>query len=623
MRRGYRTHAYKGILSALLIACTDAVAPVNERAESRSFAREANDVARGIALALGSPQLRAVVRDAMRASPLNEHKLVLQQFVDTPEGRQLVAAAARALAVSEERFTQTVKALPEFDFYAPFARHRREWRATADVLVAATFDPDNRYLEAYSVDGEPIRLDHEDGTPSRALLILHPAETKARRLSLQRATTGETIQDADEDQVRVAARNRLNSVGFSPDSTYIDFWNFHTGDGWAGDSELRFEATFYDGVTHQLYYGTYRQGNVEEDEGYDVTAPLIDRHPRYSGDRLIIELWEDDWGGECSAFPVCDDDMGSVEYNFEERRVMKVFHPSYPHDDTEIIVDWFAGYNRIPSRVTTYPSSVTVSAGGTVQFFYSVFDQTGAALRPEDHAAPTWESFNTAVATVSSTGLLTGGPQEASTTVRLTVCPSPGFGREGSPCAQTTVPVHVQVPIASVVISPNPVNVPAGQWAYVNAIAYDANNQPIPGVSFTWQTDNPAIATASGGTVTGVAQGSTIVRATPSGGRPGPSGTATVNVSGAPPLQVSIQGNFDVPPYTTCRWWAAITNGVEPYTYRWYVSGSLVSEYDQLSWTSSTSGFDIRLDITDGNGRTASDSRYINVSSSSGGCVDM
>jgi hypothetical protein len=605
---------------AFLIACADAaVAPVDPTFEPRTTIEEATWVARGIALALRSPELRVTIRDAMRESALNEHKLVLQDFVATPAGHQLAAAAAAALEVSESSILQTVDRLPSLDFYAPFGKHRREWRATDDVLVATTFDPDTRYLDAFSIDGARVTLDYEDGTPSRPLLILHPAETKARRPSPVAAPRGETIQDADEDETRVIVENQLNSVGFSPDATYINFWNFHPGDGWFGDSELRFEAAFYDGFAQRYtHYGTYRHGNVEEDEGYNVTAEVIAVHPRNPGDILEIHLWEDDVGPECDTHPLCDDYYGWVEYRSSERRQMKQYVPEYA-PNTEIIVDWFMGYNRIPAEVTIWPSPATVGAGGTTQLFYNVRDQTGQFLAPDDHAPPTWESLNPSVATVSSTGLVTGGSSEASATIRITVCTAPGFQREGSPCAQKTVTVHVQVPIANISISPNPVNVPEGQWAYVSATAYDANNQPIPGISFTWQTDNPAIATTTGSSVSGIAQGTTTLRASARGR----TGTAVVNVTAAPQFQVSIQGHGEVPPYTTCRWWTGNYNGVEPYTYRWWVMGSLVSQDPVLSWTSSSSGFDISVEVTDGQGRVATSATYVNVSSSSGGCIDQ
>jgi Big-like domain-containing protein len=606
MRQACLTHACRGILSAALLACADsAVAPVDDRVTPRRADTDATEVARGIALALASPELRAIVRDAMRESDVNEHKLVLQEFADTPEGRRLFAAAASALDVSERRLVEIVKGLPEFDFYAPFARHRREWRATDDVLVGATLDPENRYLDAYSIHGEAIKLDHEDGVPSSPLLILHPGEKKWRRLRPQPPLSGETIEGPDERRPR-SDGVRQQSVGFNPDSVYIDEFAFGPGDGF-GDSELRFEASFRRN-SQTIATGRYEQGNVEEGERYDVTAPLIHLAPQpYSYDTLWVELWEDDCCGG-------DDYYGLVKFVSSDRLVEKCYH-CLEITASIIRLDWFVGSNRIPSRIIIQPSPAIVSTGGTVQLTYTVADQAGQPLQPNQHEAPTWESFNTAVATVSSSGLVTGGSQEASTTVRITVCPIYWYS-PGSPCKQETVPVHVQRPIANIYISPNPVNVAVGGSTSATATAYDANNQPIPGVSFTWQTDNPAIATVSGGNVYGVAQGSTVVRASARGR----TGTATVNVTTPSSLDVSINGPGGAPPYGTCSWWASVSGGSGSYTYNWYVNGSWQSSNQDLYYANNGSNFSIELNVTDSNGAPGSATRSVTVSSSEGEC---
>lgn len=76
----------------------------------------------------------------MRASPVTEHKLVLQEFVKTPGGRRLVEASAKASGVEVSTIEQLIARLPDMDFYAPFQEHRLTWKATADVFVAATMD---------------------------------------------------------------------------------------------------------------------------------------------------------------------------------------------------------------------------------------------------------------------------------------------------------------------------------------------------------------------------------------------------------------------------------------------------------------------------------------------------
>jgi hypothetical protein len=439
MRRTYHPHAYAALVSALLIACTDPVVePVDDGDELLTSTAEVSVVARGFALALASPQMRAMIRDAMRASDLNEHKLVLQDFADTPEGRQLLAAAASELAMSEERLIRMVKGLPEFDFYAPFAKHRREWRATADVTVAATFDPENRYLDAFSITGEMITLDYEDGVPSLALLILHPGERKVRQVLAHRRVGGETIEDPDERARRVD-RAVLQSVGFSPESVYIDFFNYHGDDLFAGDAELYFDASIQ--TSAGSFTGTYYQGNVENDEGYDVTAPLIHVAPRAVGEVLRLEVTEHDpWGGS--------DRYGPKEWRHDERLALKTLDQGDYGDAIDVRLDWFAGPNRIPSAITISPSQPAVAVGATLQLSYVAYDQAGNPMAPSHHAAPTWQTTNPAIATVSSTGLVTGNSQ-GTTTIKITICPTLS---PGSPCKQATFPLTV-FPGMSVYIS--------------------------------------------------------------------------------------------------------------------------------------------------------------------------
>lgn len=74
--------------SLFAIACSgDSAAPTGLAVETGAlsaevdFRRASEDVARGIALAMGDAGVRAAVRDAMRESLVTEHKLLLQDFV--------------------------------------------------------------------------------------------------------------------------------------------------------------------------------------------------------------------------------------------------------------------------------------------------------------------------------------------------------------------------------------------------------------------------------------------------------------------------------------------------------------------------------------------------------------
>src|SRR5207249_3362503 len=114
----------------------------------------------------------------------------------------------------------------------------------------------------------------------------------------------------------------------------------------------------------------------------------------------------------------------------------------------------------------------------------------------------TWASGNTGVATVSSTGLVTGVAQGQATITAASE------GQQGT-AAVTVIPV----PVASVTATPTPATVPAGQPLPV--ALKDANRNVLTGRVVTWASDNTAVATVnSNGLVTGVTQGQATITAT-------------------------------------------------------------------------------------------------------------
>jgi DNA/RNA endonuclease G (NUC1) len=86
--------------------------------------------------------------------------------------------------------------------------------------------------------------------------------------------------------------------------------------------------------------------------------------------------------------------------------------------------------------------------------------------------------------------------------------------------------------VASVAVSPATATVIVGSTQAFTAAAFDAAQQPISGVTFTWTTSAPAIATVTAsGVATGVAAGdATIIAAAPNG----VSGSAALHVTAVP-----------------------------------------------------------------------------------------
>jgi len=174
------------------------------------------------------------------------------------------------------------------------------------------------------------------------------------------------------------------------------------------------------------------------------------------------------------------------------------------------------------TQIVETPSSVTVMVGGTAQFSAYGRTKSGDSIA----VSVTWSSGNTAVATVSSSGLMTAvAPGQA--TISAT---------SGGKTAAATATV-TNVPVASVAVSPTTAGLTVGQTAQVTATPKDANGTPLSGRAVTWATSNATVATVSGsGVVTGVAAGSATITATSEG----QSGTSAVTVTNAPVASVTV-----------------------------------------------------------------------------------
>src|SRR5439155_14995989 len=132
----------------------------------------------------------------------------------------------------------------------------------------------------------------------------------------------------------------------------------------------------------------------------------------------------------------------------------------------------------------------------------------------------TWSSSNTAVATVSNSGLVSGV--------------TPGAGkitakREGK--SGTSSVTVTNVPVATVDVTPPSASVQAGQTVQLTATPRDGNGTPLSARTVTWSSSNTALATVSNsGLVSGVTPGTATITATSEG----KSGTSSVTVTNVP-----------------------------------------------------------------------------------------
>ncbi len=230
---------------------------------SRPREVEGTTVAQGLARAMSSADLRLLLRDALRDSRVTDHKVLLQSFSRTSAGRTVTAHAATSLNLTTPQFESSLQTLPEMDLYMPFRAHRRAWRGTNDVLVAASFDPNAAILEAFDVNGMSHRLNLADGVPSRPLVILHPSEPK-RPLTAIEPSGGETVE---QPPLIVAGleegENGGGGSGSPPVGVYLTRFYSYRNDGWWGSLEMEFRSyaweflPFYLNSSGWVYPGGY------------------------------------------------------------------------------------------------------------------------------------------------------------------------------------------------------------------------------------------------------------------------------------------------------------------------------------------------------------------------------
>jgi uncharacterized protein YjdB len=182
------------------------------------------------------------------------------------------------------------------------------------------------------------------------------------------------------------------------------------------------------------------------------------------------------------------------------------------------------------ASVEVSPSSVTLVARQSTQLVVTARDALGNVLSGR---TSTWSSSNTAVATVSATGVVTGVSPGA-VTISASVDGVTGF---------STVSI-LPVPVASITVTPNPASVVELQTVQLTATARDANGNILSGQSIAWASANTSVATVSPtGLVSGVAAGSTtIIASAPGAGTGGTTPTTSVplTVTYAPVASVQV-----------------------------------------------------------------------------------
>jgi len=159
--------------------------------------------------------------------------------------------------------------------------------------------------------------------------------------------------------------------------------------------------------------------------------------------------------------------------------------------------------------------------------------------------------------------------------------------------------------VRQVVIAPTAVNVYEGALSRPYAQFFNSSGDPVAGRTAVWSSDNPGIAqVASDGLITGIAAGTTTVRAMVDGAV----GTVRVDVMTPPPLTAMISGPTTFSEAGTYSWTANPSGGIETYSYVWqYKDVGMQSWMDigtgpvfSQRFSIAAPDFDLRVRVTSG-----------------------
>ncbi|MGB7923032.1 MAG: lamin tail domain-containing protein, partial [Pyrinomonadaceae bacterium] len=159
------------------------------------------------------------------------------------------------------------------------------------------------------------------------------------------------------------------------------------------------------------------------------------------------------------------------------------------------------------TRIQVTPATATINVGGTRLFTARAFSNTGGPEVEVLNVSFIWDSSDPAKATVApvtgatttATGIRGGG---------VTISARAG-GQQGTASLTINFP-----PIVRIDVTPASARAPIGGTQQFTARAFDANNNEIVGVQFTWTSSNKAVATIDqNGLATALGLGTTTITA--------------------------------------------------------------------------------------------------------------
>ena len=214
------------------------------------------------------------------------------------------------------------------------------------------------------------------------------------------------------------------------------------------------------------------------------------------------------------------------------------------------------------ASVSVSPASPSLQVGASVQLSAVTRDGAGNVLTGR---TITWSSASNAIATVSTSGLVTAVAAGSVSVV------ASSEGQTGS--STITVSAPAPAPVASVTVAPASSNLLVGATVQLSATMRDANNNVLTGRVVTWASPNSGMeSVSSNGLVTAMGAGTVQITATSEGKTGSASVTATTPPPPPPP------GSWNEPAGMTLideRPFNSLTEHAAPYSPAWDTDSNL------------------------------------------------
>ncbi|HEV8364355.1 MAG TPA: Ig-like domain-containing protein [Gemmatimonadaceae bacterium] len=204
-----------------------------------------------------------------------------------------------------------------------------------------------------------------------------------------------------------------------------------------------------------------------------------------------------------------------------------------------------APQDTVVASVTVTPATASLPIGGSTTLGASALNAAGELISGKVF---TWTTSTPAIATVSSSGVVTGVAAGSATISAATA------GKSASAVISVTT-AGADTVIANIVLQPASTSVVVGTTAALGAVARNLAGQILGGKTFTWSSATPNIASVSAtGVVTGVAVGGPV---TVTAAAEGKSATAAVTVVATPSSSGTITVN-SAQQFQTMTGWEAL-----------------------------------------------------------------